>query len=303
MRTIDRDFESRGTRCAGTLYLPDSAERPPVIVLAHGFGAERGWGLPAFAERFVQAGFAAFLFDYRGFGDSGGEPRRMVAPRKHRQDIRAVVEHVRTFDEIEPGRLVLWGTSLGGGHALTIAADDASFAAVIAHVPHVDAMASLAALADPAHAVKLMAAGVRDVFHAATFREPYYIDNVGRPGDLAMLNTEDSYEGMLSLLSPGEPFDNRCGARIALTFAFYRPILRVAKIRTPTLIVAAVQDSLIPIEAVRKTAARIRDCKLVELDCPHFAPYTGEWFERSISAQLAFLQEKVGGHAASEARR
>jgi pimeloyl-ACP methyl ester carboxylesterase len=294
MLTIDRDFESRGTRCAGTLYLPDGAKRPPVIVLAHGFGAERGWRLPAFAERFVQAGFGAFLFDYRGFGDSDGEPRRVVAPRKHRQDIRAVVEHVRGFDNIDPGRLVLWGTSLGGGHALTIAADDASFAALIAHVPHVDAMASLAALPDPLHAVRLMAAGVRDAFHAATFREPYYIGNVGHPGDLAMLNTEDSYEGMLSLLSPGEPFDNRCAARIALTFAFYRPILHAAKIRTPTLIVAAVQDSLIPIEAVRKTAARIPDCKLVELDCPHFAPYTGEWFERSISAQLTFLRERFG---------
>lgn len=295
MRTIDRDFESRGTRCAGTLYLPDGLERPPAIVLAHGFGAERAWGLPAFAERFVQAGFAAFLFDYRGFGDSDGEPRRVVAPRKHRQDIRAAVEHVRHFDEIDAERLVLWGTSLGGGHALTIAAHDASFSALIAHVPHVDAVASLVALGEPAHALRLMAAGVRDIFHAATLREPYYIDNVGHPGDLAMLNTEDSYEGMLSLLSPGEPFDNRCAARIALTFSFYRPVVHAAKIRTPTLIVAAVQDSLIPIEAVRKTATRIADCKLVELDCPHFAPYTGEWFERSISAQLSFLRERLGG--------
>lgn len=291
MRTIDRDFESRGTRCAGTLYLPDSAERPPVIVLAHGFGAERAWSLPAFTARFVEAGFASFLFDYRGFGDSDGEPRRVVAPRKHRQDIRAALEHVRGFDEIDPGRVVLWGTSLGGGHGLTIAADDASLAALVAHVPHVDAIASLASLADPAHTLKLMAAGVRDAFRAATLREPYYIDNVGHPGDLAMLNSEDSYEGMLSLLSPGEPFDNRCAARIALTFAFYRPIVRAAKIDAPTLIVAAIQDSLIPIEAVRKTAARIPDCKLVELDCPHFAPYTGEWFERSIAAQLAFLRE------------
>ena len=83
MRTIDRDFESRGTRCAGTLYLPDSAERPPVIVLAHGFGAERAWGLPAFAARFVEAGFASFLFDYRGFGDSDGEPRYHVDARRH----------------------------------------------------------------------------------------------------------------------------------------------------------------------------------------------------------------------------
>ncbi|MFZ1862651.1 MAG: alpha/beta fold hydrolase [Polyangiales bacterium] len=288
---INRDFSSRGVRCAGTLYRPDGVLRPPCIVMGHGFGAERAWGLPSFAERFCGAGFAAFLFDYRGFGDSAGSPRRIVSPRRHIEDFEAAVEHVRAFADIDPEQLVLWGTSLGGGHALTLASRRVRCAAVIAHVPHVDAVASLAGGAtSPAQLLKLVAAGLRDGLRAATFREPYYVPAVGRPREVAVMSTEDAWEGVMALVPPGAPFDNRCAARIALTFPLYRPIREVSRIRVPTLIVAAAQDSLIPIEAVRKTAARISNVRLIELDCSHFAPYAGEWFERSIEAQLDFLR-------------
>ncbi len=297
---IDRDFSSRGVRCAGTLYLPDAPFRPPVLVMGHGFGAERAWGLPAFAQRFVEAGFAAFLFDYRGFGDSDGSPRRLVSPRRHLEDFEAAIEHVRSFADIDPKRLVLWGTSFGGGHALTLAARGVPCAAVIAHVPHVDALASLAAGASsPRQVLKLMAAGLRDGLRAATFRDPHYVPTVGRPGETAIMATEDAWDGIMALVPPGAPFDNRCAARIALTFPFYRPIREVHRIAVPTLLVAAAKDSLIPVEAVRKTAARIHDARLVELDCPHFAPYTEPWLERSVEAQLTFLRAQFEGSAAS----
>ena len=281
-------------RCAGTLYLPDGILRPPVIVMGHGFGAERSWTLPSFAERFSQAGFASFLFDYRGFGESDGEPRRIVSPRRHIEDFETAVEHVRIFSEIDPQRLTLWGTSLGGGHVLTMASRGVRCAAVIAHVPHVDAMASLAGDASgPAHLLKLTAAGVRDALRAATFRDPYYVPTVGRPGELAIMNTEDAWDGVMSLLPPGAPFDNRCAARIALTFPFYRPIREVSKITVPTLLVGATEDVLIPIEAVRKAANLIPSGRLVELECSHFAPYTGDWFNRSVAAQVTFLDEAL----------
>ena len=64
----DVDFVSSGTRCAAWLYRPHGVARPPVVVMAHGFGAERTFGLPAFAGRFAAAGLAVLLFDYRGFG-------------------------------------------------------------------------------------------------------------------------------------------------------------------------------------------------------------------------------------------
>jgi pimeloyl-ACP methyl ester carboxylesterase len=95
----------------------------------------------------------------------------------------------------------------------------------------------------------------------------------------------------MKLMPPGAKLENKCAARIVLTLPFYEPMRHANKIECPVLLVAAVQDSLIPIDAVRKAAARIPNAKLVELDCPHFEPYVGAWFEKSVAAQVAFLKE------------
>jgi len=51
---IDSNFYSSGTKCAGWLYLPTKVQKPPIIVMAHGFAAERTFALPKFAERFAK---------------------------------------------------------------------------------------------------------------------------------------------------------------------------------------------------------------------------------------------------------
>ena len=92
---FESNFSSAGLKCAGTLYLPEPAEvKPAVVILAQGFCAEKSFRLPAFAERFREAGFAAYLFDYRCFGDSEGEPRHWVSPARHLADWRAALVHI-----------------------------------------------------------------------------------------------------------------------------------------------------------------------------------------------------------------
>src|SRR5690606_33921944 len=76
----DAQFTSHGVRCSAWVYRPDgSAGGPatpardtsapaapaPAIVMAHGFGCIRDLRLPAYAERFRDAGFVVVVFDYR----------------------------------------------------------------------------------------------------------------------------------------------------------------------------------------------------------------------------------------------
>ncbi len=65
---------------AVTVRLPENQAKVPAIILCHGFCGIQELLLPAFAEAFVNAGFAAVTFDYRGFGASevnaGGWCRR-----------------------------------------------------------------------------------------------------------------------------------------------------------------------------------------------------------------------------------
>jgi len=287
---LERGFVSRGLRCAGWLYLPEGVDNPPVVVMAHGFGAEAAFGLPDFAERFVAEGLAAFVFDYRNFGESEGEPRNLVSPRRHLRDWEAAIGHVRGMGEVNPGKMALWGTSFSGGHVITVAARDPSITAIAAQIPHVDGAGSIRNIR-PAAAVRLALAGLRDLARMITFREPYYIKIVGEPHEPAALNTPGCNEGYLALLPENTDWLNRCPARIILTVGFYRPITVARRVKCPALIIMAEKDQLIPPKLVEKTAQRMPRATLVKLPMDHFAPYSGQDFESVVSREAEFFKK------------
>ena len=138
-------FQSGDARCHGWLYMPDgtsSEARPPIIVMAHGLGAVKALRLSAFAERFQAKGYACLVFDYRHFGESEGEPRELLSLDRQREDWRSAVAFARSLSEVDARRVVVWGTSFGGGHAIVTAADDADIVAAIAQCPFTDGLAS-----------------------------------------------------------------------------------------------------------------------------------------------------------------
>ena len=135
---INVGFPCNEETCDAWLFMPKSASgRVPVVVMAHGLGVQKDFGLDAYGQKFSQAGFAAFVFDYRTFGGSTGEPRHLVSPKRHLQDWQSAVEFVRTnlTNKVDKDKVILWGSSFGGGHALvTAAALDGQVAGVIAQV-------------------------------------------------------------------------------------------------------------------------------------------------------------------------
>lgn len=90
-------------------------------------GAQKDMGLHNYASRFAAAGLAVFVFDYRTFGGSDGEPRNWISPRRHLQDWRSALAHVRgplaAAGAVDASSLALWGTSFGGGHAIVMAGE------------------------------------------------------------------------------------------------------------------------------------------------------------------------------------
>ena len=59
-------------------------------------------GMPDFAARFADAGIAALTFDYRHWGQSEGEPRRLGSVPRQLSDWRSVVGHARELEGIDP---------------------------------------------------------------------------------------------------------------------------------------------------------------------------------------------------------
>src|SRR5438132_8451534 len=73
----DVAFSSSGDECRAWLFMPD-AERPPLVILGHGLGATREFGLDPYARRFADAGIAALVCTSRHFGDRRGQPRQLL---------------------------------------------------------------------------------------------------------------------------------------------------------------------------------------------------------------------------------
>lgn len=294
MISFDSPFESHGERCAGTLLLPDGNERPSVIVMAHGFGATRAAGLYAFARRFVAEGYAAYLFDYRNFGDSDGMPRHWVSPRRHLADWRAAIRHVRTLDGIDTDRVVLWGTSFSGGHVIEAAATDHRIHAVIAQVPHVSAIASLRQVPIPV-LLRLTVAALLDQ-GGRLFGIPHYSPIVGRPGDAAALASAECLEGYTRLLPAGANWENKVLSRIFMEIPFYSPIRSAHRVKAPTLVVAGRRDTVTPATAAFRTAMHIPDCEFHLMDGNHFQLHLEDEAvcQQNIDLQLAFLNKHVG---------
>ena len=113
--TTDFVFISHGERCAASHLTARSdaltgKSGRPCVVMAHGFGGTRDSGLMPFAEPFAAAGMDVVLFDYRGFGDSEGEPRQDISVNKQRQDYHAAVDAARNLPGVDRDRIALGGT-------------------------------------------------------------------------------------------------------------------------------------------------------------------------------------------------
>lgn len=285
---VSSDFSSQNTRCGGDLYLPENVAHPPVVIMAHGFGAEKAFGLPAYARVFAEAGLAVFLFDYRCFGTSDGEPRNYVDPKRHLADWKAAISHVRSLPNINPEKIALWGSSFSGGHVIVTAARDPDITAIVAQVPFVDAISTIFNLG-PKFLLQAAPHGLRDFFRMITFRSPHYVKIIGKPDEFAIMNTPESYPGYSSMIPENTTWENKCPARILLRFGFYRPITVAHKIKCPALIMLGQKDSLIDPAAVEKTARKIPKGELVKYPFGHFDIYTGNPFKKAVKRQTEFL--------------
>jgi dienelactone hydrolase len=287
----DLEFESGGRRCRGWLYRPSGEGALPCVVMAHGFATLKEARLDAYAERFCAAGLGALVFDYRHFGASDGEPRQYVNVRRQHADWRAAIERARGLDWVDPDRIALWGSSFSGGHVVAVGSRDPRIAAVVAQAPHASGFATLANTG-PWRGTRLLLAAARDKLGSLLRRPPRYLPTVGPPGSFAAMTSPDALPGLDAMYGGGD-WPNFVTARSTFRVGLYNPGRRAAKLRCPLLVLIADRDEVTPVRPARKMARRAPQSELLAFDCEHFTIYLGEWFERGVAAQTAFLQRAL----------
>ncbi|RZU34337.1 alpha/beta fold hydrolase [Blastococcus saxobsidens] len=141
IRTEDARVPSGSGRDAAeidtTLYLPDSDEPAPAVVLAHGFGGSKR-SVADDAVDLAERGYVVLTFSARGFGESTGQIG-LNDPRFEVEDLSTLLDLLAERDEVQldgdgDPRVGVAGGSYGGALALLGAAYDDRVDAIVPQI-------------------------------------------------------------------------------------------------------------------------------------------------------------------------
>lgn len=114
-------FQNEGSTLSGTVYLPEgytSGKLPMVVVTGAWTSVQEQ--MPAnYAREMAERGFAAFTFDFRGWGKSGDLPsnvRFVESPQAKTSDIRAAIKFVSTLPEVNASQINGLGICASAGY-------------------------------------------------------------------------------------------------------------------------------------------------------------------------------------------
>jgi fermentation-respiration switch protein FrsA (DUF1100 family) len=68
-------FQSEGETLVGTLFLPEGSEPVGVVVAVGPLTSVKEQAAGIYARAMAERGYSTLAFDYRYFGESGGQPR------------------------------------------------------------------------------------------------------------------------------------------------------------------------------------------------------------------------------------
>jgi uncharacterized protein len=294
------EFQSNGLKCKGWYYVPDfysEGTKLPTVIMAHGFSAVKEM-LTNYAERFVSAGLAVLLFDYRYLGEGEGEPRGQVLPHTQLDDYRNAISWVSLQAETDPGRIGVWGSSYSGAHVLHLSAFDRRIKAAVAQVPGLCAWRTLLenqGLEGLRLVQEMLAADRTTRYGSQTVN---YLPVVAPEGQVSVLATPDAYEFFLTKSNGKyENWINQVTFESVEKMIEYDPADAIELISpTPLLIIAAEKDTLIPIDKIREAFGRAKEPKkLVVISCGHFDVYYDEpWHEEAVVTAVQWFVEHLG---------
>lgn len=292
----DVSFSVRGTALSARLYLPRGLSGPfPCIIMGSGLGGTMDMGLEGYAAPFQNAGFAVLIFDYRYFGQSDGEPRQLIWIPDQLEDWTVAIEYARSLARIDPARIALWGTSLSGGHVITIAARDKRIACVAAQCPGVDGRASaeMAFEKQPiGYSLRMLMHGQRDIVRSWLGMSPHVVPIVGKVGSVALMTSAQAYDAFAQLAP--DSFINEACARIIVRGDKYRPITYAAHVRCPVLLQICQKDELLPVESIEETGRILGPYgEIKRYPMGHFDVYFGSNRENCTNDQIEFYRKHL----------
>lgn len=288
MMTIEpARFAHDGITLVGTWYRPHRSSPDggtPAVIAAPGFGGVKEMGFPAIAGAIAEAGIATLVFDYAGFGASGGEPREHVDPEQQLAQFGSALSYAAGLEWVDARRLGVCGPSLGGARALRVAATDQRVRCAVAIAPYVEQAGD----APP----EVIEAVIADAVARADGAPHRTIPIVGHPGDLAVLTSDGAWDWVQRELEKVPDTPNEVTLASLIGVSEYRPLDGITRFPVPVLVIIATDDTINLAATTLRALDGIGGVDLVEIPATHFSIFdehlpdmaaaTVEWFARHL---------------------
>lgn len=254
------------------------------------FSGTRDHFLPDFAARFNAAGYGALAYDNRCWGDSDGLPRGEVDPMLQTRDYVDVFNYAAAHPDVDPSKIVYWGSSMSGGNAIGAAVMNSRIAGLIVQVPFVSGEVVTRL---PGHPAELLTANRHQGSEIRVPVFPSSAEEVLNGSCKAVLKDAGAIPFMEETTKRGMSYAESCTLQSLTNIVLHEPRAYIHRISpTPFLMVVGDRDVTIPthlqLEAFGK-ALQPKTLKIIK-GAGHFEPYYGQSFEENIAAQLEFLK-------------
>ncbi len=282
-------FYSEGSRIAGDLFMPDTrgpGDLLPAIILCHGFSGIREILLPPYAAAFARKGFAALIFDYRGFGDSDGERGRLI-PAEQVVDIRNAITFMETVAGVDGTRIGLWGTSFGGANAICATAIDSRVKCLAVQITFGSGRRMVTGN---------MRAEERDKMHGTLQKAWQRAVTKNKPLYLTMdqiLTDPDSKAFYQTTVAQFPKLKTRLPLLTIRESLEYAPEDRLPAVKVPILIIGADQDIVCPVEESRLLFEKANPPKELTIlaGARHYDVYEGDYFKQSSEKAIIWFEK------------
>lgn len=284
-------FTSEGETISAILYLPSGAAPVrgwPAVVTGPGFGGVKEMLIDEYAMVLARRGIACLSLDFRHWGASGGAPRQDLNPERQIADLEAGLDYLAGRDGIDRNRLGIWGTSMSGGHTLSLAATNHKVRAAVAILPFLRAP-----IPKPFNfllVAELILDAAKSLVGMRSNTIPIFAE---RPGMRAVMTSDGGWEWMQQITRSAPTYRNVVTVRSLRRVMTYRPETLAQKIPIPTLLISAKDDLITPSGPIARFADRMRVAHdLHEFPGSHFELFgvhlmattglTADWFTKYL---------------------
>lgn len=233
-------FQSEGVPLVGHLYLPanyQSGSKLPAVIISGSWTTVKEQMAGQYAQKLSTQGYAAFAFDSRSFGESGGKLRSFESPTAKITDIKNAISFLQTVDGVDGNRIAGLGICAGAGYITTVAAEDKRLKSLLTVAPWIHDPAIVNKVYGGEEKVQTMIQTGRKA--AAKFDQTgqadYVLATSKTDKSAVMFGEIDYYQNPTRGAIP--EWDNRFAVATWAEWLTFNPMVKATEVKVPTLFI------------------------------------------------------------------